>query len=68
MTNKTSNWLVRSRQYFDEVQGEFGKITWPPQSETLNGTISVVVIVVVVATFLGFVDLGLSRLMQQVLG
>jgi len=50
------------------VQGEFNKITWPPQTETLNGAVSVVVIVVLVATFLGIVDFVLSRLMQQVLG
>ena len=68
MTEKSSNWLGQSKQYLTEVQGEFNKITWPPQTETLNGSISVVVIVIVVATFLGIVDFALSRLIQQVLG
>ena len=51
-----------------EVQGEFNKITWPPQPEWVNGTISVVVVVALIATFLGVVDFGLSRVMQMVLG
>ena len=68
MTEKSPGWLGQSRQYLAEVQGEFNKITWPPQTETVNGSVSVVVIVVVLAAFLGVVDFGLSRLIQQVLG
>jgi len=68
MTEKSSSWLGQSKQYVTEVQGEFNKITWPAQTETVNGAISVVVIVVVLATFLGIVDFVLSQLMKQVLG
>ena len=68
MTENSKNWIARQRQYVSEVHGEFNKITWPPQAETLNGTVSVVVIVSLIATFLGVVDFGLSRVMQLVLG
>ncbi len=68
MTEKSTNLITRTRQYVGEVQGEFKKITWPPQTETLNGTVSVLIIVFLVATFLGIVDFGLSRVMQMVLG
>jgi preprotein translocase subunit SecE len=68
MTEHSKSWIARLRQYVGEVQGEFKKITWPPQEETLNGTVSVVVIVALIATFLGVVDFGLSRVMQMVLG
>jgi len=68
MTEKTLGMLGRTKQYLTEVQGEFNKITWPPQAETMTGSVSVVVIVIFVATFLGIVDFILSRLMQQVLG
>ena len=68
MTEKSNNWIASTRHYVAEVQGEFNKITWPPQAETLNGTVSVVVIVSLIATFLGVVDFGLSRVMQMVLG
>ena len=68
MTEKTKNLFSRMSQYVGEVQGEFNKITWPPQAETLNGTISVVIIVSLIATYLGVVDFGLSRVMKMVLG
>ena len=68
MTEESKNLITRSTDYIREVQGEFNKITWPPQAETLNGTVSVVVIVSLIATFLGIVDFGLSRVMQMVLG
>lgn len=68
MAEESQNIIARCRTYVNEVQGEFNKITWPPQPEWVNGTISVVVIVTLIATFLGVVDFGLSRVMQMVLG
>lgn len=68
MAESSQNWITRTREYVSEVQGEFNKITWPPQPEWVNGTISVVIVVALIATFLGIVDLGLSRVMQMVLG
>ncbi len=68
MAEKSENWFARSRDYVSEVHAEFKKITWPPQSEMINGTVSVLVIVTLIATFLGVVDFGLSRMMQMVLG
>ncbi len=68
MTEKSLGMFGRTKQYLTEVQGEFNKITWPPQAETMTGAVSVVVIVIFIATFLGIVDFILSRLMQQVLG
>ena len=68
MAEESQNIIARCRNYVSEVQGEFNKITWPPQPEWVNGTISVLVIVALIATFLGVVDFGLSRVMQMVLG
>jgi len=67
-TEQQMGLVARSRAYVGEVRGEFDKITWTPQSEMMNGTIAVVVIVAVMATFLGIVDFGLSRVMRMVLG
>ncbi len=68
MTENSKSGIARLRHYIIEVQAEFNKITWPPQAETLNGTVSVLMIVTLIATFLGVVDFGLSRVMQMVLG
>ena len=68
MAEESQGWVGRSREYVTEVQGEFNKITWPPQAEWVNGTISVIIVVALIASFLGIVDFGLSRMMQVVLG
>jgi preprotein translocase subunit SecE len=61
------DWIRDIRQYFVEVQVEWKKITWPPQSEAMTGTVSVVVVVAIVTTVLAIVDYGLSQLMRLVL-
>ena len=61
------DWLANARQYFVEVHGEWKKVTWPPQNETIAGTISVVVVTAILTTALGFVDYGLSLVMRVVL-
>jgi preprotein translocase SecE subunit len=61
-------WIKDTRVYLGDVQGEYQKITWPPQSEAIAGTLGVAAIVTVVTTALGFVDFLLSRIMQYLLG
>jgi len=61
------HWIRDLRQYFVEVQAEMKKITWPAQAEAMAGTVSVVVLVVIVTTVLAIVDYGLSQLMRVVL-
>jgi preprotein translocase subunit SecE len=68
MAEESQGWVGRSREYVTEVQGEFNKITWPPQAEWVNGTISVIIVVALIASFLGVVDFALSRMMHRVLG
>jgi preprotein translocase subunit SecE len=67
MSMNPVEWVSDARQYLAEVQVEYKKITWPAQKEATAGTIGVVVVCAIVATVLGFVDFGLSRLMQLVL-
>ncbi len=61
------NWIRDARQYFSEVHVEWNKITWPPQNEAIVGTVSVVVVVTIIATVLGIVDYALSQIMRVVL-
>ena len=60
-------WADQSREFIGEVQGEFKKVTWPTERETLAGTVSVVVVVSIVAVALGLVDYLLSTVMAVVL-
>ena len=68
MAETSPSFSTRARNYVSDVQGEFNKITWPPQPEWVNGTIAVLVVVGLIATYLGIVDFGLSRVMQAVFG
>ena len=54
-------------QFLKEVRFELKRVTWPSRKETLAGTMVVLVIVFIVASFLGIVDLGLSELLKTVL-
>ena len=67
MATNPTEWYRDSRQYLTEVGGEYRKITWPPQKEAVAGTIGVVVICTIVATVLGVVDFGLSRIIRLIL-
>ena len=43
---------------------EMKKVTWPSRKETLASTSVVLITVILMAFFLGIVDLGLSRLIK----
>ena len=62
-----TKWPTQSREFFGEVQGEFKKVTWPTEKDTVAGTVSVLVVVALVATALGLVDYALSVLMAAIL-
>ena len=55
-------------QFVRQVKQEVGKITWPTRSETLQGTVVVVVMSVVLAAFLLAVDSVLAWGMRLIIG
>jgi preprotein translocase subunit SecE len=60
-------WAHQSREFIDEVQVEFKKVSWPTEKETIAGTVSVIVVVIIIGIVLGIVDYGLSQLMGWIL-
>ena len=64
---RTSGVVDTVRQFLREVRVELSKVTWPTRKETLASTSVVLIIVVIIAAFLGIVDLGLSKLMRLLL-
>ena len=67
MANESTSWVSGVRHYLRDVRGEVDKITWPQREEAIAGTVGVVAVVALIATVLGFVDFGLSRIMQVIL-
>jgi preprotein translocase subunit SecE len=59
--------LGRVRDFIREVVAEFRKVTWPSRAELLNSTTVVVAVTVVIAFFLGGVDIGLARIVERIL-
>jgi len=50
-----------------EVLAEFRKVTWPSRAELVNSTAVVIVVTVVLAFFLGGVDIVLARVVERIL-
>ena len=52
----------KSIQFLREVKVEFKKVVWPSRKETIGTTAVVIVLVIMIATFLGLVDMVLAKL------
>ena len=57
----------KTKQFLQEVRVELKKISWPLKKETVASTSVVLIIVVIVASFLGLVDMALSRIIKIIL-
>jgi preprotein translocase subunit SecE len=60
--------VARLREFVQEVLAEFRKVTWPSRQELVNSTVVVIAVTLVLAFFLGAVDIVLARLVEWVLG
>jgi len=53
--------------YFKESWQELGKISWPNRKQTIRLTIGVIVFSILLAIFMGLVDLGFSALVKKLI-
>jgi preprotein translocase subunit SecE len=56
------------QHFFREVRVEFGRVHWPTRDATVTSTGVVVFVALVLAVFLGLIDLGLSRALKLIIG
>jgi preprotein translocase subunit SecE len=59
---------AKAIQFLRESRVELRKVTWPTPKEALASTSVVIVVVIIVSTFLGVIDFGLTKLVRLVLG
>ncbi len=59
--------VTRIREFVQEVLAEFRKVTWPSRAELISSTAVVLVVTVVLAFFLGGVDIVLARVVERIL-
>jgi preprotein translocase subunit SecE len=57
----------RVKEFVQEVLAEFRKVTWPSRQELVNSTVVVIVVTVILALFLGGVDIVLARVVEWIL-
>ncbi len=53
--------------FLAEVRAEVKRVTWPTRAEAMGGTAVVVVVVLIMALFLGIVDAILSKIVQSII-
>jgi preprotein translocase subunit SecE len=59
--------MEKTKQFIKEVYAESKNITWPSRNQTIFFTIAVVAISVLVAYFLGALDVGFSKGLNLIL-
>jgi len=59
--------VAKAIQFLLEVRGEVKKVTWPSKKEAMGGTAVVVLVVLIMAVFLGLVDVLLSKIVEALL-
>lgn len=59
--------IARLKQFIVEVRQEFGKVVWPAKKQTIMSTTVVVILVSLVAIYLGSIDLVLGKLVGAIL-
>ncbi len=55
------------RVFFDQAKMELKKVVWPDKQETISTSSAVLLLVVVMAFFLGIVDLVLTKIIAAIL-
>jgi preprotein translocase subunit SecE len=54
--------VTKAIQFLSEVRSEVKRVTWPTKKEAIGGTAVVLVVVFIMALFLGLVDMLLSKI------
>ncbi|MBE3576804.1 MAG: preprotein translocase subunit SecE [Limnochordales bacterium] len=58
----------KAGRFFREVKAELRKVTWPNRKELTTYTAVVITLSLIVALFLGVIDLGLSAIFSALSG
>lgn len=59
--------IEKIKKYFKESYWELKKVNWPTKNETVNLTVVVIVFSLIVAVFLGLLDILFTYLISLIL-
>jgi preprotein translocase subunit SecE len=60
--------LQKIIRFLSEAKAELKRVTWPTPKQTLASTSVVIIIVFIIAIYLGIIDYILARLVKFILG
>jgi preprotein translocase subunit SecE len=55
------------KTFINEVVSELKKVSWPSRKETVNSTFVVIVLIIILGIFLGFVDGVLAKIISTII-
>ena len=61
-------WFGRARRFLSDVRSELSRVTWPTRREVWATTLVVILTSTVFGVYLYVVDIGLSELVQLLIG
>ena len=59
--------LAKAKEFLSDVRVEVKKVTWPSRKEAISGTMVVLVVVFIIAVYLGVLDTILSKIVGSVI-
>lgn len=69
--NKLLPWIKESwakiSRFMKDVQLEMKKVSWPPRKEIVGSTVVVIISVIIISFFLGFVDIILQKALGYII-
>ena len=66
--SQRTNIFQTSAQFLKDAKTELKKVKWPTKKELLASTTMVIILVLVVALYLGLVDFGLMNIINRIVG
>lgn len=61
-------WVKKTGQFLREARVELKKVKWPTRKELFASTAVVIILVLIVAFYLGLVDFGLIKIIKAIVG
>ncbi len=59
--------IIKVKEFLTDVAIEVKKVTWPSRKEAIGGTMVVLVLVFLMAIYLGLVDTILSKIVESLI-
>jgi preprotein translocase subunit SecE len=59
--------MSKAVDFLKEVRVELSKVVWPTREQTIQLTVVVILVTLIVGFFLGGIDLGLTSLLNLIL-